>query len=272
MSDYDNLEISTDGGAPYELYKFVTPSKSFYMTTDAIAHTYAGNVYSPVQGLKRSTLIINTHEDTDNSFSVSMPISVELAKTYALSVTPPSLRLTIYRFHRDATANAVYWDGEINSVTTRGQTCTFKATSDFATILNSNIPTLAIQPPCNNVLFDARCKVSRSANQLGVEVATASGSTVVLANIGSFSSTWFKGGECVFGVERRSIVSQAGTTLNLNYPFAVNPKPGDLVTVAAGCDHSYTGAGGCPKFANQVNFGGFPFAPGEDNNPFTQGV
>lgn len=272
MSDYDIQETSVDDGAPYELYKFVTPSKSFFMTTDAILHVFGGNTYSPVQGLKRSSLVINTHENTDDSFTVSMPIFVELAKTYALAVTPPSLRLTIYRFHRNATNYAIYWDGDINSISTRGQICTFKATSDFSSILNSNIPTLAIQPPCNNVLFDSKCKVSRSANQLGVEVATASGSVIVLANIGSFAPNWFNGGECVFGAERRSIVTQSGTTLNLNYPFAVNPKPGDSVIVAAGCDHSYSGAGGCPKFENQVNFGGFPFAPGEGNNPFSQGV
>lgn len=272
MPTYQEAELSLDGGAPYELYRFVTPSKSFYYTSDAIQHNFDNNTYLPIEGLKRTEIKITTHEDADSNFSIEMPLAVELARAYALAITPPSLKLTIFRFHRGATGHAIYWNGDINSVTTRGQRCTFTATSDFGVIMTSSLPTLSIQPPCNNVLFDNRCKVSRSANSHASTVTASSDNNISLANIGSFGPTWFVGGEMVFGAERRSIVAQDGLDFTINYPFAIQPVNGDGVGVAAGCDHSFNGAGGCPKFANQKNYGGFPYVPGEDNNIFAVGI
>ena len=37
----------------------------------------------------------------------------------------------------------------------------------------------------------------------------------------------------------------------------------DDVEAFAGCDHT-TGAEGCAKFANEANFGGFPYVPNEN--------
>jgi uncharacterized phage protein (TIGR02218 family) len=271
MSDYDISESSIDDGSPFELYEWLTPEKNYYHTTDAIGHTHAVNYYVPIAGLKRHSMKVATHEDSDNSFSIEMPISVDLAKAYALSITPPRLQLNIYRYHRTAATFVQYWGGEINGVSVRGEVATFKALSDFSGVMSATFPTLAIQPPCNNVLFDSKCQVSRIANSKNTSVISVSGASLVVASVSGFAANWFVGGEVISGVERRSIMSQSGTTLNLNYPFAINPV-GKNVQLAAGCDHSYNGSGGCPKFSNKPNFGGFPYAPGEGNNPFTQGV
>ncbi|WBF76748.1 hypothetical protein PSV3_00046 [Septimatrevirus PSV31] len=122
-------------------------------------------------------------------------------------------------------------------------------------------------------MFDERCKVSRVSNSLDTQVSAVEGRNISIPSLGGFPDGWFIGGEIAIPArnERRMIVAQAGAILTVNYEFA-RISVGTSVQVTAGCDHSYNGANGCPKFNNQPNFGGCPFVPGESNNLFQSGV
>ncbi len=273
MSDYDIKEESISDSAPFELYEFVGTYKNYYMTTDAIPHILNSFTFNPVAGMKRGGLKVGTHDDDNVDITIDIPIIEQIVKDYAFQTTPPSLSVTIYRLQRDAASFVPYWKGPIASITVNDEFATFRIPSKFGSILQGNIPNVYVQPPCNNVLFDELCKVSRVANSLDTQVTAIEGRNISIPSIGAFPNGWFIGGEVAIPArnERRMIVNQSGTVLTVNYEFS-RIAVGTSIQVTAGCDHSYSGANGCPKFANQRNFGGCPFVPGESNNVFVTGV
>ena len=273
MSDYDIKEESISDSAPFELYEFVGTYQNYYMTTDAIPHILNSFMFNPVAGMKRGGLKVGTHDDDNVDITIDIPIIEQIVKDYAFQTTPPSLSVTIYRLQRDAGTYVAYWKGPIASITVNDEFATFRIPSKFGSILQGNIPNVYVQPPCNNVLFDELCKVSRVANSLDTQVTAIEGRNISIPSIGAFPNGWFIGGEVAIPArnERRMIVNQSGTVLTINYEFS-RIAVGTSIQVTAGCDHSYLGANGCPKFANQRNFGGCPFVPGESNNVFVTGV
>ena len=188
-------------------------------------------------------------------------------------ISPPTLKLTIYRFQRDASAYITYWSGKVLSWSVKGEFATANSLSKLDAVLKANIPSVTIQPPCNNILFDARCKISRALNSVNTTVIAITGNIIQVASIGSFAAGWFIGGELVVSAynERRMIVAQSGQFMTVNYEFA-KLVLGTAVQIASGCDNSFAGAGGCPKYSNQLNFTGMPYMPGETNNVFTKGL
>ncbi|QBZ71732.1 hypothetical protein [Pseudomonas phage KP1] len=273
MSDYDDKEESIEDGSPYEIYEFIGTYRSYYMTSDALSHDFEGHSYTPVPGLKRSSLKAGTHEEDNIDLTVVIPITEQIVKDYGFQTTPPALDLTIYRFQRDALTFVAYWKGPVASITIDDEYATLRTPSKFGNILQGNIPNIYVQPPCNNVLFDELCRVSRAANSLTTTVSLVEGVNITIPSISPFVDGWFIGGEIAVPArnERRMIIAQAGPVLTVNYAFS-RLGPGTSIQVTAGCDHSFTGANGCPKFNNQINYGGCPYVPGESNNPFTNGV
>ena len=273
MTDYDDKEISTDEGAPVELFEWIGSYRSYYMTSDAVPHVYSSHTYLPVSGLLRSEIKAATHEEDNTDVTVDLPITEQLVKDYGFQTTPPKLDLIIHRMHRDALTVVPYWKGKVASIVVENNMAKLRIPSRFGSILQGNIPTVYIQPPCNNVLFDQRCKVSRVANSLDTTVATVNGRTITIPTLGGFPEGWFIGGEIVIPSrnERRMIIAQAGTALTVNYAFA-RISQGMSIQVTSGCDHSFTSPGGCPKYNNQRNYGGAPYVPGETKNPFPAGV
>ena len=64
------------------------------------------------------------------------------------------------------------------------------------------------------------------------------------------------------GVIKNDRVSGSARTIELWQMFSVEPAVGDTVMIEAGCDKTATS---CRlKFANFLNFRGFPHMPGED--------
>lgn len=252
MAEYDDHETSISNSAPYELYEWIGTYRNYYMTSDVIAHEFNSRQYMPVAGLERSALSVGTHADDGIDITVQIPIGEQIVKDYAFQTTPPSLELTIYRFQRDTEEYAAYWKGKVASISTSDEFATFRSPSKFGSMLSGNIPSVFIQPPCNNVLFDELCKVGRVANSLDTSVASVSGNVVTIPSLGGFASDWFVGGEIAVSArnERRMIVAQDGVNLTVNYAFS-NLSEGTAIQVTAGCDHSFTSPNGCPKFNNQ---------------------
>lgn len=273
MSDYDVKEESKSDSQPFEIYNFAGTYRDYYLTSDYLEHEFQSKIYLPVPGLKRSAMQIRTHDDDSGDLTIEIPISEQIVKDYAFQTTPPALQLTIYRFQRESANYAVYWKGPVTQISIRGEVATIRSPNKFGTILQGNIPNVYVQPPCNNVLFDNLCKVSRAANSLDSIVNIVNDREITISSIGAFADGWFIGGEIAVPArnERRMIVGQTGNILRVNYEFS-KLTPGQAVQVTAGCDHSYENSTGCPKFQNQVNFGGCPFVPGESNNVFVSGL
>ena len=90
------------------------------------------------------------------------------------------------------------------------------------------------------------------------------------SGLGSFATDWFTRGLVTFtsganagrAQEVKRHVAGSEATLELWQPMAHAIAPGDAFTVTAGCDKHFATCQA--KFANAVNFRGFPHMPGND--------
>jgi uncharacterized phage protein (TIGR02218 family) len=128
-------------------------------------------------------------------------------------------------------------------------------------------------PRCSADLGDHRCALNIAALGLtaSVTVAAVGPDSVTCAGLGAFAPDLLVGGRLVvtsggsqgFAVEIAAQTSVAGgTRLTLWQPPPEPIAPGDGVTVSAGCDKQYTTCR--DRFANALNFRGFPHMPGID--------
>lgn len=265
---YNSDETSVHSGKPRELYKFEGTYGDYHYTPGQDDITYQARVYQSIAA-KRTNVKIGTQEDDGVDLAIEMPVGLQLVRDYAFRISPPKLHLTVYRFHTLDDVK-VYWSGPVTSITVQAGKATVRSPSALAYALSGDCPSVYYQTPCNRVLFDAGCKVSRALNTVATVVSSVNGRNVAIADDGGKPDGFFLAGELVAASgERRMIVGHAGPALVLNYPFA-RLAAGAAVEVVAGCDHSYSGPGGCPKFNNQQNFGGFPFIP--TVNPFAEGI
>lgn len=130
------------------------------------------------------------------------------------------------------------------------------------------------QYACDADLGDARCTVDLTSPKFhvtGTVLASASPRLLTGALPDAFDEDWFSRGRLVFtsGANRgraqeirRHINSGNAVDIELWQPFASAIAPGDVFTLTAGCDKHFATCRA--KFANAVNFRGFPHIPGND--------
>lgn len=128
---------------------------------------------------------------------------------------------------------------------------------------------------CAAVLGDARCRFALDTPGFAAEVAIATVEDdrhLVLPGLGDYADRWFDGGRLrvltgagagLEGVVKTARLGADGShAVDLWEPVRATLAPGDTVRIEAGCDKR---AKTCRfKFANFVNFQGFPHIPGDD--------
>lgn len=126
---------------------------------------------------------------------------------------------------------------------------------------------------CDAVLGDARCSLDLSdpAFHAAGALLSADGLTLSATGLESFDVGWFSRGSLEWtsgplaGTTARirtHLRSGEHTRLHLWAAPATAPEPGDAFTARAGCDKRFSTCR--DKFANLLNFRGFPHMPGED--------
>ena len=129
------------------------------------------------------------------------------------------------------------------------------------------------QYACDADLGDARCTVDLTSPTLrgsGVVIAASSLRLFTASGLGSFAGDWFTRGLVTFtsganagrAQEVRRHAFGAPATIELWQPMAHAILPGDAFIVTAGCDKQFATCQA--RFANAVNFRGFPHMPGSD--------
>jgi uncharacterized phage protein (TIGR02218 family) len=137
---------------------------------------------------------------------------------------------------------------------------------------------------CDAVLGDARCKVDLDAPAFSAEVvalAEPGDGRVPVSGLETFADGWFEGGRALWLSGRAagsaatvaSDVARGGQRVLTLSPAARSGEAGDRLRVTAGCDKRL---GTCrDRFANLLNFRGFPHMPGDDwvtSHPAVGGV
>ncbi len=130
------------------------------------------------------------------------------------------------------------------------------------------------QKPCAAVLGDAACGFDLRAPGYAAEVAAegvADGRTFTFGALPGFEPRWFERGRFVVtsgaasglvGIVKTDRGTAAGRVIELWQALGAVVLPGDGLRIEAGCDKRVET---CRlKFANFVNYRGFPDIPGED--------
>lgn len=130
------------------------------------------------------------------------------------------------------------------------------------------------QYACDATLGDARCGIALAGATFtgaGVVASVASPRRFTATGLADFADQWFTRGLVAFTsgaasgqrIEVKGHWRHAGeVTIELWSPARLPLEPGQTFTVTAGCDkHIETCVA---KFANAVNFRGFPLMPGND--------
>lgn len=271
---YSDTDASRYDSAPVELFQLVSDDgNEFAYTTGALAVTHNGVTYLPLAGMTRSSIQSSAHTEDQGEVEIEFPASAQIVALYALADTIPNISINIIRLQRQTLEYAQIFSGEVTEILIGDDAVTFKCESIFSRLLGSEVPSIVVQSPCNHCLYDEKCKVNRALHSVETDIRFVDKRTLQVGSIGGYPDDFFVGGEIVITStgERRTIVSHAGFAMEVNFEFR-DIGVGMLVTVSAGCDMSYSSPKGCVKFNNQLNFGGFPFVPGESNNVFSKGL
>jgi uncharacterized phage protein (TIGR02218 family) len=128
---------------------------------------------------------------------------------------------------------------------------------------------------CAAELGDERCGVNLADGGFSGSggVAALSGlDTVIVSGLGGFTQGWFANGVLTWTSGARAGQSErvidfrheaAGTILVIWPSVSSQPEPGDQFSIVAGCDKSFATCKA--KFANSLNFRGFPHLLGNDS-------
>jgi uncharacterized phage protein (TIGR02218 family) len=204
--------------------------------------------------------------------TIALPLSHLFVQRYLAQGTPPrQVTATVYRaqgalVEQFVTGNVTYikWDRHLAKLTVQQR---------LTRLLTRSLPVFNAGPRCPHVLYDVNCRAVRNNFTLGVSTSIVpvltvtgfDGRLVTISSDGGVPEQWAQNGELVHlpTNERMPILSQSGTIITMQSPIS-GMQVGDAITVCAGCAKDIQT---CQvKFANQVNFGGFPQLP--TKNPF----
>jgi uncharacterized phage protein (TIGR02218 family) len=123
---------------------------------------------------------------------------------------------------------------------------------------------------CDADLGDARCgkDISGSAFTATASVlAAVDRRRFTVTGLDAYASGWFAGGRLVFtgganAGRAMEVKRHTPGAIELWQAMSETIAPGDAFTVSAGCDKQFATCKA--KFANGVNFRGFPYMPGND--------
>lgn len=263
---YDVAEQSVHDGAPVECYKFTGTFRTYRYTSSSNRETVNGEEYQPVAG-KRGTIRSGTQADDSLALEITLPFNLDVVQDYGYAESPPSLTLEVYRVHRNtnfATDWVLLWKGEVTAFNIKGRKATVRVPSIFSRALQGDLPNVYYQGPCNHVLYDSLCKVSRATHSVTTTTTDVQTLAFSVIDDGGVDGVLAAGeAVCTRTGERRLILNNLAGTVTIGYPF-VDLRVGDEVELTKGCDHSFTTCKA--KFGNAANFGGDPYIPAD--NPF----
>ena len=130
------------------------------------------------------------------------------------------------------------------------------------------------QSGCDADLGDARCGIDLddpAFRGTGTVLTATAARLITASGLEAFAAGWFTRGLVAFtsGANagrsqevKRHTLAAATATIELWQPMALAIAPNDTFTVTAGCDKRFATCQA--RFANAVNFRGFPHMPGND--------
>ncbi len=282
-------EESVEDAQPIELFRFSNLEDTFTYTSGQQDVVFQAETYTP-NAITRGSDDVQTL-DSKRQVVVKMPVDDPFVVRYIATLPATQDTFQLFRLHSTDTPTPEVQEifcGKVTNVAISGNEALVNILS-FGSILARPIPQQTSRNLCNHILYDSRCQVVDTQFSMGVTVTAISsdgvtitvsgGSNIILDTSLELSAqltadaAFFNGGLLERGVlERRmarEVLDVGGNiaTVVILIPFATVSVGGSL-TLFAGCDHQFPTCR--VKFANQRQYGGFPYVPRK--NPFTVGV
>jgi uncharacterized phage protein (TIGR02218 family) len=188
-----------------------------------------------------------------------------------LNPSPPNpIAVKIYQRMRDDSEQQTIFSGTIKQCQFEDEEARLICESIQAAIKRPGLQR-AHSRTCNHVLYDTNtCKViAGSFSSTGfIQSVQLTNSRITITPSPLRAAGWFTTGDIVRSTGERCMVISDTTSGNQHTLDLLRPVAGlavnESLTLEAGCLRTYEVCSG--KFANQVNYGGFPHAP--LTNPF----
>jgi uncharacterized phage protein (TIGR02218 family) len=263
------FEDSVEDGNVIELYQFTQGPVITRLTNYNQDIIFNGSTWTATQ-ISRAN-IERAIEQGVNDLKIQMPLDNPIANQYIANIPGRVVDVIIYRGHVTDPAEQVLivFEGYIAQAEFDGDLLATLTLQPFTSQFQRSAPRYTYQGLCNNVLYDAQCKIARgSFTHTGlVSGIDTTLRTITVNGVVGLGSDWAVGGFLAFPAggndDQRLVLAQTGDTLTLLSNFS-DTVLGFNVDVFAGCAHDI---GTCDtKFSNTINFGGFPYVPVK--NPF----
>ena len=169
----------------------------------------------------------------------------------------------------DPASRVLLWWGVVSRLQRDGQAFVAEVEGPLQAL--ERVAGRTYQRQCDAALGDSRCRADVSAaafNGAGVVAAVLENRRLTTTGLETFAAGWFAGGLLAWsaganaGRTMRVAAHLSGGVLVLESPAAGAVAVGDAFAVQAGCDKAMATC--ASKFANLMNFQGFPDIPGDD--------
>jgi uncharacterized phage protein (TIGR02218 family) len=258
---YETEEISTQSGAPVELYQFLRGSNYYRFTSAEVDVIDTDSTWESTP-ISRSGIEV-TPERVRNGIQITVPRNNAIAEMFRVSPPTDVVAVTIWRYHRDDAEQIVLWMGRVLGCDWSGARAVLQC-EPVSTSAKRNGLRPQYQKNCRHVLFGSGCRLNRDDFSITTTVDSTSGRVITLAELLDLP---YAGGYVEWehdGFTDRRFIREADTdgVLVLSVPF-VGMTAGQTVTLYPGCAHDTITCD--TVYDNLENFGGTPFI---GKNPF----
>jgi uncharacterized phage protein (TIGR02218 family) len=238
-----------------------------------VAVVFDGVTYEAVSGFTASEVQSTLGLAVDNLTVMGALSSDTINETDLAAGAYDNASIEIWRVNWAAPEQRVLMrKGNLGEVK-RGKTAFSAEVRGLAHVLNQPVGR-AYGYSCDADLGDARCTIDLTDplyRGVGAVTAITDQRRFTVAGLDSFADQWFSGGKLTWTsgvnatrameVKRHGVVN-ARISLELWQQMSESIAPGDTFIITAGCDKQFSTCK--TKFANEVNFRGFPYMPGND--------
>jgi uncharacterized phage protein (TIGR02218 family) len=259
---FDSNMQATEQDAIPELYRIIGGGYEWKYTSHRTNLTFLGETYVAAS-IKRSAFT-NTKQIGDSKVTITFPLSQPLLK-YISAYPLPSTTIQVYRaVYSDLSQYALLFEGKVKRASFNNKVISAECGIDDE--MASMLPHIVYQSYCNWQVFDCNCGLAAADYDVSA-VVTVRDSSLISTTFGTYAAGHFTQGWVKFGGDMRFITNHAGSTIDLQLPFASELVTGSTVYAYPGCD-------GAPatcisKYNNWLRWLGMPYIP--SHNPVVWG-
>lgn len=280
---FESKEISVADSKPVFLYKFSTPNGSYCINNSGKTMHHDGKDYVPAV-VKHSVIIASDGADSKTQLNIDLSANNPFALAFLNADQQEITTIDVFgKQHNDETEETeLAWKGEVVGVKPSDKKVVLSCDSIISRF-KQNIVFDRFQVSCRYAVYQTGCNLNRDnfANQVtllsvsGVQLTVqypldGEGEPIVPAD-GYFGSGLIKSpAGNLYHIAQHTggtlILLDSAENLADELQAAVELEETLIVTLYPGCTKSMKVCK--ERFNNLNNYGGFPWTPGQNNNPF----